>query len=180
MKPFFVSDSVEVYLAPIHAGEEPRHERERAAVAGMVRALFGPNAAIGHDETGAPRLKGQAESISVSHSRLTTAIAIDRKGRALGIDIEQARPQLTRVAPRVLSETEMAGYAATTDGLAMAWTLKEAAYKCAGVPGLDFRSDIELPETPKPGCVVTAAGKTHEILYCGAIGEEFMALVCLK
>ena len=78
MRPFIVYDSIEVYLAPVPEGEQPRHERERAAVGEMVRGLFGEEAVIAHDEWGAPCLEGRQESISVSHSRTTAAIAIDR------------------------------------------------------------------------------------------------------
>lgn len=178
MEADFVFDGVEVYLAHVEAGAAPRHERERAAVGAMVRGLFGEDAVIAHDAHGAPRLEGRPESISVSHSRNTAAIAVDRLGRAIGIDIEEPRVQLRRVAPRVLSEREIALYGGSDENLAMAWTLKEAAYKCAGTPGLDFRRDISLPDQPQPGSRISAAGKTLEILFCGPVGTEFMALVC--
>lgn len=180
MRPFIVYDSIEVYLAPVPEGEQPRHERERAAVGEMVRGLFGEEAVIAHDEWGAPCLEGRQESISVSHSRTTAAIAIDRLGRAVGIDIEGERPQLQRVAPRVLSETEMAAYGASLRTLARAWTLKEAAYKCAGIPGLDFRRDISLPLPPTEGVEVYAGGRKLTIAFCGPTGEEVLSLVYLK
>lgn len=180
MRPFIVYDSIEVYLAPVPEGEQPRHERERAAVEAMVRGLLGDEAVIAHDEWGAPCLEGRQESISVSHSRSTAAIAIDRLGRAVGIDIEGERPQLQRVAPRVLSETEMDAYGASLRTLARAWTLKEAAYKCAGIPGLDFRRDISLPLPPTEGAEVSAGGRKLTIAFCGRTGAEVMSLVYLK
>lgn len=178
MEADFVFDGVEVYLASVEAGAGSRQERERAAVGAMVRGLFGDGAAIAHDAAGAPRLEGRPESISVSHSRRTAAIAVDRLGRAIGIDIEEARAQLHRVAARVLSAEELAAYGGSDETLAMAWTLKEAAYKCAGEAGLDFRRDISLPSVAQPGNTVIAGGKALEILHCGAVGNEFMALVC--
>ena len=56
----------------------------------------------------------------------------DRAG--WGIDIEEARlMQLERVASRVLNPDE------TDFDLLQAWTLKEAAFKAAGLPIADLR-----------------------------------------
>ncbi len=178
MTPFLTIGSIDIYLHPVAPGTEPRQLRERAAVATMIEAVFGPGTSLAHTDTGAPVLPGRPETISVSHSRTTAAIAIDRAGAHPGIDIEDARPQLMRVAGRVLSARELDAYGASADTLAEAWTLKEAAYKCAGTAGLDFRRDIVLPE---PGAgFMTAAGMRLDILYSGTVGSEHLALVYRK
>lgn len=144
----------------------------------MIEAIFGPGTSLAHTDSGAPVLTGRHETISVSHSRTTAAIAVDRDGGNPGIDIEEPRPQLMRVAARVLSARELDAYGGSPDSLAKAWTLKEAAYKCAGVPGLDFRRDIVLPVFCSD--FLTAAGKRLDILYSGKAGNEHLALVYLK
>lgn len=178
MKPFLSIDSIDIYLQPIASGPEARQIRERAAVAAILEGIFGPGTSLEHTDSGAPVLPRRSETISVSHSRSTAAIAVDRAGGKPGIDIEAPRPQLMRVAKRVLSAAEFDVYVTSLDSLAEAWTLKEAAYKCAGIPGLDFRRDIVLPE---PGAgFMTAAGMRLDILYSGTVGSEHLALVYRK
>ncbi len=130
-----------VYLCPLPA-PAPRREAEKAAVAALLaRAL--PGAVLRHTADGAPVVDG-GPFISVSHSRTHAALAVCPHA-PVGIDVETPRAQLARVAPRVLSEPEMAVYGASPEGLLQAWTLKEALYKAALTPGLDFRRDIRLP-----------------------------------
>ena len=75
----------------------------------------------------------------------------------IGVDIEaiDRAGQLARVAARVLSTEELECY---SDRLVEAWTLKEALYKAAHSPGLDFRSAIHLPATEAGE---KTASKTH-------------------
>lgn len=180
MKPYLTIGTVDIYLCPVDDGPEQRRARERAATDSIIERIFGPDIKIEHTETGAPFLPGRPESISISHSRRTVALAVNRAGTPVGIDIEEARPQLEKVAPRVLSERETALYGPTAQTLVAAWTLKEAAYKCAGVPGLDFRHDISLPNAPVSGSEMIAAGKTLVTSVCAPTGNEWLSVVYLK
>lgn len=138
-----INDHVKVFLAPIEAGSK-RREAERAAAARLMEAAAGGPCEISHHEDGSPYPASGNMEISVSHSRHCVALAVSLRGR-VGVDIEEARTgQLRRVAPRVLTDAEMAVYGADDEGLLRAWTLKEAAYKAvAGAPA-DLRA-IELP-----------------------------------
>lgn len=138
-----LNDHVKVFLAPTDAGRN-RREAERAAAARLMEAAAGGPCEISHREDGSPYPSRGNMEISVSHSRHSVALAVSERGR-VGVDIEEARTgQLRRVAPRVLTEAEMAVYGADDEGLLRAWTLKEAAYKAvAGAPA-DLRA-IELP-----------------------------------
>lgn len=166
--------AVRVLLAPLPAAPT-RREAELEA-----ERLLLPGVAIVHDADGAPRVEGSAEAISISHSRTHIAIAIGGEA-PLGIDIETPRAQLRAVAPRVLSAEELEVYGAAPDGLLRAWTLKEALYKAALAPGLDFRRDIRLPLdlTKKEAAVVLPGGGTRSfaILASEAAGDGFLSLV---
>ncbi|MDE6498343.1 MAG: 4'-phosphopantetheinyl transferase superfamily protein [Muribaculaceae bacterium] len=122
--------------------EGTRREAERAAVAALLEHVL-PGAEMIHTAEGAPVIDG-GPYISISHSRTHAALAVCA-GAPVGIDIETQRAQLARVAPRVLSEAELDIYGRSPEGLLQAWTLKEALYKAALTPGLDFRRDIHLP-----------------------------------
>ena len=132
---------VRVVMCPLPP-EGTRREAERAAVAALLEHAL-PGAVLSHTADGAPVIEG-GPYISISHSRTHAALAVC-SGAPVGIDIETQRAQLARVAPRVLSEAEMAVYGVSPEGLLQAWTLKEALYKAALTPGLDFRRDIRLP-----------------------------------
>lgn len=177
MTPDLSFDGIDVYTAAIADGPATRREREQAAILAIVRAVFGPQAKLCHRENGAPYIAGADATVSVSHSRRTAVLAVDTSGRSIGIDIEEARGQLLRVAARVFSEAEIAVFGTGTAGLATAWTLKEAAYKCTGTAGLDFRTDIVLTPHARQ---LSAAGRTLEIAYSGPFGDQYMALVYEK
>lgn len=170
-------DDIEVLLEPVCSIGESRSARERATAASMARAVFGPDAAIEHTHEGRPFLAGSPVQISISHSITTVALAWTDSGRDIGIDIERNRTQLRRVAPRVLSEREMECYGGSDALLTAAWTLKEAAYKAAGIPGVDFRRDIALPAVPETGSMVQVCNETLRIVYCGMVADEHLAVV---
>ena len=96
--------------------------------------------------------------------------------RTVGVDIEQWREQLVRVAPRVLSESEMAVYGASSDLLLRAWTMKETLYKAALTPGLDFRRDIVLPPHPT-STAATVAGRPFTIITTLPLATNTLTLV---
>lgn len=147
------AEGVEIYLAPIvtDGNRHSRRDVEKAATAQLVTTLFGSEATVVHNPDGAPLLMlpdgaTPAPKISISHTIRTVALAVGHTGRHIGIDIEQPRQQLVRVARRFLSPEETAIHAASEENLLRAWTAKEASFKAAGIPGLTL-ADIRLDAT---------------------------------
>lgn len=125
---------------------ESRRESERLAVKKCLEKLGMPET-LEHHSNGAPYIAGHPEiSISVSHSaRLCAVAAGDMNDGKFGIDIEDAgRPQLAKVSERILSEEELREANILPDGMAKAWTAKEALYKASGNEKTDFIRDIKL------------------------------------
>lgn len=131
-------DGATIALCPIE-GSTPgtRRERERRAIRQLADATIGADTEILHHADGSPYLSDTAAGhISISHSRHVAALLISREP-GWGIDIEEARQeQLSRIAARVLDEDEIRAY---SHDLVQAWTLKEAAFKAAGLPIADLR-----------------------------------------
>lgn len=177
MMEIFKYDDIKLGITPIEADPgRTRTEREHAAVGAIIARFFGADAIVGHRDTGAPYLVGREDiSLTVSHSRDYAAIAFSTR-RTVGVDIEQWREQLVRVAPRVLSESEMAVYGVSSDLLLRAWTMKEALYKAALTPGLDFRRDIGLPPHPA-STAATVAGRPYTIIATLTIAPDTITLV---
>ncbi|MDE6121375.1 MAG: 4'-phosphopantetheinyl transferase superfamily protein [Muribaculaceae bacterium] len=151
-----------------------RATRERSTVAALMKEAFGSEIEILHMPDGAPFADVQA-SISISHCLSMAALAVAPAHCRPGVDIETLRPQLQRVASRVFSTTELKHYGKDLRSLTEAWTLKEAAYKAAGIPGLDFRREIILPTDVSR--IITARGLRLEIVATFAIGEAILSAV---
>lgn len=121
--------AVELYSVEIEdcaASGSGRREREREAVRRLVREAFGPQAVLEHRADGSPFVVCAGAEISVSHSRHLAVLAVAPV--AVGVDIEEAREQLVRVAGRFMTPEEQKVY--SSPGLILkAWTLKEAAFK---------------------------------------------------
>ena len=154
-----------------------RREAERKAVETLLRHAIPEGFRLLHTPDGAPLLADSPLRVSVSHSRTHAAIALCADA-TVGIDIETPRRQLQRVAPRVLSADELQSY---SNDHAAAWTLKEALYKAALTPGLDFRRDIRLPlgDKKNEATIVLPDGNTmrFDILYSGPLADGTAALV---
>lgn len=140
----WMADGARVLAAHIDGtGREGRQARERAAVAALLAHACGSGLTLAHRPDGAPYVPERPEIyISVSHSWHYAAIAL--APYPVGIDVEEPRGQLLRVAPRVLSEAELSSCAAP-DALLEAWTVKEALYKLHPSPdACDFRARLTL------------------------------------
>lgn len=118
-----------------------QRRREWLAWRAIVRRELG-DVEIGYNQTGAPVLVGKNDLyISVSHCRGWVAVCISTHRCA--VDIELQSRNFERAAPRFLTDEERA----LGDHpllAAVVWCAKEALYKYAGEPGLDFRRDLRI------------------------------------
>lgn len=115
----------------------------RALVRALVEKVGAEYSGIRKDEQGKPYLKDQAHEISLSHSSPYVAAQIHARS-AVGIDIEQPKEKLLRVAPRVLSEAEEHDAGDDIVKHCIYWCAKEAMYKLYGKKGLHFNSQLNL------------------------------------
>lgn len=154
--------------------EDNSPEKLRMEVARQVYCENGRNGyrEIGHFPSGFPFLHEGTGRISIAHCPDMFVVATlpdtpecdlscysDRA--ALGVDVERAdRQQVLRIRDRFLSEDE-AALCAPDDVTAnvLLWTVKEAAYKAALSPGLDFRKDIRIHRAGKLSSPVPAPSK---------------------
>lgn len=169
------SGTCHLYITALDPGVAQRREAEREAVERLVCYVFGDSGRVGHRDTGAPYIKGADVYISISHSRSVACLAVADDG-VPGVDVEEPREQLRRVAPRVLSDDEMAVYGRGMPLLLRAWTLKEALYKAALTPGLDFRRDIALP-LDLDDMTARVGERLFDILLIDTTDERTVALV---
>lgn len=138
-----------------------------------------------HTADGAPLLYSEPERISVTHTDHLLAVAtlpptpevdLERfsERAALGIDAERTdREQVLKVRPRFLTEQEQALIpAGSLEANILAWTAKEAVYKAALTPGLDFQSAIRITALPVPGGALGSAEADIPVPTPEAAGAE--------
>jgi phosphopantetheinyl transferase len=115
----------------------------RALVKTLAEKVGVSYTGIRKDEQGKPYLKDQSHEISLSHSSPYVAAQI-HPTEAVGIDIEQPKEKLLRVAPRVLSSSEESDAGDDVVKHCVYWCAKEAMYKLYGKRGLHFNSQLNL------------------------------------
>ena len=134
-----------------------RSQAERWALSdSALRVAYAPS--------GEPLFEGLEGSISVTHSRRYVALARAWEGRC-GIDIEQLDRNYEHIEDKYISATEKALATAHDERFrAVVWCAKEAAYKCLGQSGVDFRRDLLITEVDFGGGRVRgrAFGKAFE------------------
>ena len=116
---------------------------------------------IYHYENGAPYIEGLKARFSLSHTNHLLVGAILPKTpdqnleifnprTAMGIDAENLdRSQVLKIRTKFLSQQELE--LVPEDDLEaniVAWTSKEALYKAALTPGIDFKEDIKINRLP--------------------------------
>lgn len=157
-------DGVDIYIEPISDGPRgSRREAERAAVARIVWRVFGAGVTVDHYADGAPYIPGFDGTVSVSHSRDMAVLAVDRKGRGIGVDAEQWRRTLRTVADRLLEADERAWLADDATLLA-AWTIKEAVYKALRPGGGMNMLQVVLPPVPAEQGIASGVDFTTTVL----------------
>jgi len=95
------------------------------------------------DEFGKPFLKEHSHQISLSHSFPYVAAQIDIQ-QAVGIDVEQPKQKLLKVAPRVMADYELADAGQDLLKHCVYWCAKEALYKTYGKRGLIFSNHLNV------------------------------------
>lgn len=107
----------------------------------VVRQRLGQQTVISYDTQGAPMVS--RGHIGVSHTRGWVAVVWSPE--PCSVDIEPASRDVSRTAPRFVSDEERAlADSADPRFPVSVWCAKEAAYKLARTPGLDFLKDIRI------------------------------------
>ena len=98
---------------------------------------------IHKDEFGKPFLRESEQHISLSHSYPYVAAQI-HPVNSVGIDIEQPKEKLLRIAPRILDAEELKDAGSNIVKHCVYWCAKEALYKIYGKRGLLFTNHLHL------------------------------------
>lgn len=128
-----------------NALKSSQRRKEYLAVRHLLMKMTGVKDEILYDGRGKPRLKNSPLQISISHSSGLAVILLSEC--KAGIDVEHVQRDIQSVAKRFLSDKEQHDIQQAENtqlsGTAY-WCAKEAAFKCADIPGLEFKSHIAV------------------------------------
>ncbi|HYG19627.1 MAG TPA: 4'-phosphopantetheinyl transferase superfamily protein [Ohtaekwangia sp.] len=130
-------------LSPTVTNPQKRREwlAGRVLVKHIMHELGLPFSGITKDEFGKPFLKGYSFHLSLSHSFPYVAALLD-KSQSAGIDLEQPKEKLLKIAPRVLHVDEAADAGADIIKHCIYWCAKEALVKVHGKKDLTFAKNL--------------------------------------
>ncbi|MCD9017232.1 4'-phosphopantetheinyl transferase family protein [Parachryseolinea silvisoli] len=97
---------------------------------GLIKDAFGKPFPVGHDY-----------QLSLSHSFPYAAVLLDAH-QSVGIDLEQPKEKLLRIAPRMFHPTELADAGTDLIKLCIYWCAKEALIKVYGKKDLTFAKSL--------------------------------------
>lgn len=83
--------------------------------------------------------------ISISHSDKLAGIFL-HKFEPVGLDIENVNRDFSKVEKKFLAGQEIDLAGKISNGHCLFWTIKEAAYKIAGVEGIHFTEQLKIEE----------------------------------
>ncbi|WP_400193765.1 4'-phosphopantetheinyl transferase family protein [Hymenobacter sp. B81] len=137
------------YPGLLPAGRDPQRPRQwlagRALVHTLLPELTATPAFVRNDEaTNQPLLAGLPDfGVSLSHSGPWVAALLTTSGR-VGIDVELVRPKARLLAPKFLTETELADAGDDDVKYSLNWSAKETLYKLYSRRRLLFKEHIHL------------------------------------
>jgi len=130
------------------SGPEIKNEKKRIEhLAGRFLLKFldkdFPLHSISKDEHDKPRIPGDKQFFSISHSWPYVAVSIN-SFLETGIDIQTWHPRIEQIQHKFLSPEEQPLFNYDTRLLTLAWCAKEAVYKWNGKRGVDFIKHLPI------------------------------------
>jgi phosphopantetheinyl transferase len=95
------------------------------------------------DDHGKPYFINHAIELSLSHSYPYVTAILD-KTKPVGIDLEQIKTKLIRIAPRILNKDELTDAGQDPVKLTLYWCAKESLVKVYGKKDLSFSENIRI------------------------------------
>lgn len=116
----------------------------RVLTISLLQAFNQPFNGIVKDEHGKPFLRDSSFHLSQSHSYPYVAVIISSE-KNVGIDIEQPRATLIKVAHRVFNDVELATSGNNLIKLCLHWCAKETLIKLYGKKDLALKEELFIP-----------------------------------
>ena len=131
-------------LARLEGMKSETHQRAFLSVRKLLQETGHNDVQLHYDEFGKPHLDNE-NHISITHSFDFSAIILSDKN--VGIDIEQRREKIIRIADKFVDDSEFAfldkeNLEEYVSKLTVIWGIKEAVFKIRNEKGISFKDHI--------------------------------------
>ena len=131
--------------------QNEKRRREHLAWRRIVRRELGAKVHIDSNDVGAPIVDVKGRWISVAHGGESVAVAI--ADEPVGVDIEAIGRDFDRVAPRYMTDAELA-LSQDEHWACYVWCAKEAMYKLYGRRGVELRGELRVESFDSDGMAI--------------------------
>ncbi|MGX7667257.1 4'-phosphopantetheinyl transferase family protein [Flavobacterium pedocola] len=131
----------DVSLARLEGMKSESHQKGFLSVRMLLQELGYSDFDLYYDDFGKPHLN-DGKHISISHSFDFSAVAISDNN--IGIDIEQVKEKVLRIAPRFMEVSHLKNLSENdqTRKATVIWGVKEAIFKLKNEAGISFQDHI--------------------------------------
>jgi len=127
----------------------------------VLKQLNISNQPIFRNKYGKPEIPDSEYNISLSHTENYIALAIGFKLN-VGIDIEQPKAKMKKIAPRLYTEQEMKYCGDNLENFSKIWSAKEVLYKLFEKRELNFKDHLNvMPENEQWSLMTGTIKKDH-------------------
>jgi phosphopantetheinyl transferase len=152
----------------------------RLLIRQLLSSMTLPFTGIHKDPYGKPYLKNLEHHISLSHSYPYVAAIVDAK-KVVGIDLEQPKDKLFRIAPRIHAPEELADAGDNLVKHCVYWCAKEALIKVYGKKDLTLSENLKIApfELKNEGNIsgsIIVKDSTTELLLMYQVFDEFVVV----
>lgn len=133
----------QIPAALIHPHKRTEFLASRVLTQTLLKQFNQTYAGIYKNEFGKPFLTNSSIHISQSHSYPYVAVLLDSE-KNVGIDLEQKKSKLQRIAPRVFNDRELANAGDDLTKLCILWCAKETLIKLYGKKDLILKEEIAI------------------------------------
>jgi 4'-phosphopantetheinyl transferase len=157
------------------------HIAARTLVKTLMNSVNTPYRGIRKDEFGKPFPEGSDYQLSLSHSYPYVAALLDRRAPA-GIDLEQFKPKLLKIASRVLSVDELRDAGNDLKKHCVYWCAKESLIKIHGKKDLVLAQNLQIEpfELRNEGFItgrIIVDGRETKVPLYYQVNEEFAVVL---
>lgn len=168
------------YLQGIEKFTSDSRRQEWLAIRVLLFELLGEMKSISYKPSGKPYFTDCSAYLSISHTKGYVAVIVS-KSREVGIDIEQRRDRVLKVAHKYVREDERSFFFPDDEvtSLLLIWSAKEVMFKCLDESEIDFREHlyVQLPTEQKDAymsCSEFRTQSTHHFRIHFLIHPDFV------
>lgn len=151
--------SLAICAIPEHMSRDALTQQEER----LASELTARETRIVRNAHGAPSLEGCDSPVSISHSGTLLCVAVSHDTRPIGVDVElnSRAARIESVLNRISAPAEVEAYKHSPVRL---WCLKEALYKAAGHPDLNWATELAVPRAETDSATVRGHTFTTSLL----------------